>query len=287
MPRPSGIEAHTGAGEGVGRHAGDVAAAQQQASRRRHDLARRDRERRRLAGAVRAEQRVDLARREREVDAVQHVDAAVAGAHRRQFQYRRATRVDREPGRRADGFGGCHDALPAVVPRYARCTSGSTWISLGVPLRDDAAEVEHVDVRARSHDERHVVLDQQDAQAACRRARAAGARARRSRRSSSPDDGSSSRSTRGAVPSARASSTRRAVPVGSESTFVSATAPIPTRSSSSSASARCVVALGCPAPPHLERHEHVLARGEAAERLEPLEGAGNAEPGARCGAWRR
>ena len=42
-----------------------------------------------------------------------------------------------------------------------------------------------------------------------------------------------------------------------------------------------VVLLGGPAPAHLERDEHVLARGEAAERLEPLERARDAEPGPR------
>ena len=69
----------------------------------------------------------------------------------------------------------------------------------------------------------------------------------------------------------------RAVPVGSESTLRSATAPIPTCSSSWSATVDGVVALGRPAPAHLERDEHVLARGEAAERLQPLERARDAE----------
>jgi hypothetical protein len=40
---------------------------------------------------------------------------------------------------------------------------------------------------------------------------------------------------------------------------------------------RVVARLG-PAAPHLERDEHVLARGEAAERFEALERARDAEP---------
>jgi len=39
-----------------------------------------------------------------------------------------------------------------------------------------------------------------------------------------------------------------------------------------------VVACGRPPPPHLERDEHVLARGEAAERLQPLERTRDSEP---------
>ena len=101
--------------------------------------------------------------------------------------------------------------------------------------------------------------------------------------SSRPDDGSSSRSTRGFVASARASSTRRAVPVGSASTVSSATATMPTCSSIC-----CVMSAGDdvvvgPAAAHLRGDEHVLACREAAERLEPLERAGDAEPGPRCG----
>ena len=40
---------------------------------------------------------------------------------------------------------------------------------------------------------------------------------------------------------------------------------------------RCRSVVLRPAAPHLERDEHVLARGQAAERLEPLERARDAE----------
>src|SRR5262249_44418288 len=92
-----------------------------------HDLARGDRERRRLAGTVRTEQGEHLSRTDLEVDAVEHVDAPVARAHRGQLQDRR----DRLVAEHGNGFGR-HDASFAV-PRYARCTEGSAWISVGVP----------------------------------------------------------------------------------------------------------------------------------------------------------
>ena len=47
-------------------------------------------------------------------------------------------------------------------PRYAARTIGLACTSVGRAERDDLAEVEHVDVVARAHDEAHVVLDEQD-----------------------------------------------------------------------------------------------------------------------------
>ena len=105
--------------------------------------------------------------------------------------------------------------------------------------------------------------------------------------SSRPDDGSSSSSTLRRGRRARGRARRGARCRSAASRRVSsATAPMPTRSSSSSATVPRVVALLGPAPAHLERDEHVLARGQAAERLEPLERARDAEPGAavRAGA---
>ena len=276
MPRPFGDQAHTGARERVGRHAGDVAAAEEHAARARHDLARRDRERRRLARAVRSEQREDLAG---------HAGRDRCRAARRCGRSRRgppragapARRPSRRVRARLDERG--HDA-DFAVPRYARCTDGSAWISAGVPSRDDATEVEHADVRARLHHERHVVLDEQHAE---------------------PVGGELVQQHAERVGLLLVEPRRRFVEqqhlrLGRERTgeLDEAGAPggqcldarvgdrrlIPTRSSSSSATAPQSYARRRPAAAHLERDEHVLARGEAAERLEPLERAGDAEPGA-------
>ena len=143
---------------------------------------------------------------------MQHVDAAVAGAHRDSSSTGSRCGIGRSGGcsRRRGGH--------RLGSQVRGCTAVSAWISVGVPRRDDAAEVEHVDVHARA-----------PSRTACR-ARRGGSRARRRRArrssrpsasvssSSSPEDGSSSSSTFGLVASARASSTSRAVPVGSAST---------------------------------------------------------------------
>ena len=97
----------------------------------------------------------------------------------------------------------------------------------------------------------------------------------------SPEEGSSSSSTRGWVASARATSTSRAVPVGSSSALVDATACRPRCSMIVS-----VMTSGLPAPVRAHRrrcssrrHPDVVPHGERPEHLEPLEGAGEAEPG--------
>ena len=100
----------------------------------------------------------------------------------------------RRSGRVELGHDGCF-----AVPRYARCTDGSAWISAGVPLGDDASEVEHVDVtctfpsraacRARPAARRDLA-----ATSSCSSSPSASVSC-----SSRPDDGSSSSSTRGAV----------------------------------------------------------------------------------------
>src|SRR5262249_3930663 len=96
-----------------------------EAARLGSDLARRDRERRRLAGAVGAKQREHLTGCEREVDAVQDVDAAVPGAHLRELHHR----LDRDVPNLDDRVAGGHVAgghvAALAVPRYARWTAGS------------------------------------------------------------------------------------------------------------------------------------------------------------------
>ena len=208
MPRPSGIR-HTPARAS----ASGVAPVTSRPQRNklpelRHDLPARDRERRRLPGAVRTEQREHLAGLQREVDAVQHVDACRSRRAPRTARAPDASRVDAS-SRRVDLRGAevraLHRRVGLDLARRA--------------LRDDPAEVEHVDVRARLHHERHVVLDEQHAEPVAGELDASSAPSASVSCSSSPDDGSSSSSTFGFVASARASSTRRAVPVGSDSTF--------------------------------------------------------------------
>ena len=104
-------------------------------------------------------------------------------------------------------------------------------------------------------------------------------------RSSSPDAGSSSRSTHGRMASARATSRRRAMPVGSEPAEWSARWPIPTRSKRASAAGPAGSRSARPPVADLDRDLHVLANGEHAERLESLEGPG--EPATRAAVGRQ
>jgi hypothetical protein len=87
-PPTFGNEAHARARERVGGSAVHDSTEQREGSGGWRDLAAGNGERRRLPGAVRPEQRVDLRRHEPQVDAVQHVDAAVAGADLRQLEHR-------------------------------------------------------------------------------------------------------------------------------------------------------------------------------------------------------
>ena len=66
--------------------------------------------------------------------------------------------------------------------------------------------------------------------------------------------------------------------MGSDSTRLSATPAMPDSFEELVGDLPGVVARLRPTPAHLERDEHVLARGQAAERLEPLERARDAEP---------
>src|SRR6266566_4253779 len=80
---------------------------------------------RRLAGAVRADQRDDLALPDVDRDALQRLDRAVEGVDVLQFE-------DVVGGSRLRGGG--HDApSTACLPRYASITRGSRWTSWGVP----------------------------------------------------------------------------------------------------------------------------------------------------------
>ena len=95
---------------------------------------------------------------------------------------------------------------------------------LGRAVGDDLAEVEHRQVGAHPHHERHVVLDQQDARARRGPARSSRLPNASVSLSSRPEAGSSSSRTVGRAARARPSSTSRACPVGSAPTGWSATA---------------------------------------------------------------
>ena len=95
-----GDGAHAEAGQRVGLGAVDVAAGDVDAAGGRRHLAGGHLQRGGLAGAVRAEQRDDRARRHREVDPVQHLDAAVARPGRlRSSSSGRAVAAHRSGGR--------------------------------------------------------------------------------------------------------------------------------------------------------------------------------------------
>jgi hypothetical protein len=90
-------ETHAGARERVAAGAVHLAPAQEQLPGGRPDLAAAHRERRRLPGAIGAEQRIHLARLQDEVDAVQHIDGAVARTDVPELEHRRRRHRTTEP----------------------------------------------------------------------------------------------------------------------------------------------------------------------------------------------
>ena len=204
---------------------------------------------------------------------------AAARGRRRAARRCGRSRRDTPTRARARGRSSAITRPPSVarpVPRYAACTAGSAWISAACP-GDDRPKSSTWMCAHVLHHERHVVLDEQDAepvggeveQQLAERVGLVLVEARRRL---------VEQQHLGSVASARASSTRRAVPVGSASTCVSATSAMPTRSSSSSATVVGVVRSACPSAAASRRDEHVLACGQAAEHLEPLERARDPEP---------
>ena len=106
-------------------------------------------QRRRLSGAVRADEADDLARLDGERQAANGADGAVANLEV----------LDDERGHAV----GSSSACTALSPRYAAATSRLARISVGDPSASDVPLVEHVDAVADVHDQRHVVIDQQHA----------------------------------------------------------------------------------------------------------------------------
>ena len=124
-----GDEAEPAPHEPVQRHAGGLAQHAHVAVERRQ-LAREREQRRRLARAVRAEQRDDLAGRHREVEVADGGEVAVPGPAAR--APRRAARPARRRAR--DAWRARRTARSTGSPRYAATTRGSWRISSGVPL---------------------------------------------------------------------------------------------------------------------------------------------------------
>ena len=261
------------------------------------ELAARDLERGGLARAVRPEQREDLPAGSVEVDAVQHVDDAVARAHVAQrervavagavplLRAASSSVVGSTTARSGAAPAASAAASPAPPPLAAdgpsprgtrRGRRGSPG-SRGVPVRDDPAEVEHVDVIARAHDEAHVVLDEEHREAVGGERRA-GARRASSSRSRSGRRTARRAAARAAWPRARARPRRAArCRSGSVSTFSSATAREPDAVDElvGELAGRRTCSRDQPAA-HLGGDQHVVAGREGAERLESLERAADA-----------
>ncbi len=130
-------------------------------------------QRRRLAGAVRAEERDDLARADRQGQVPDDLDVAVSE--------RRAVHAQENLRRHGIDLRGGHHAFSLTVSVVGRDISGSLDVVVGVVTQigghdgavlanlarrargDPAAELEYDDPVTGGHHHVHVVLDQQDA----------------------------------------------------------------------------------------------------------------------------
>ena len=167
----------------------------------------------------------------------------------------------------------------------------------GIALEDEHAEVEHVDVRADAHDERHVVLDEQDAAAPLVDDALQHVAERAVSSRSSPDDGSSSSRRSNGPARQRASSTSRRWPVDSAPAWTPARSVIPQSSSASSAatdrarwSARLATSWDsgrAPGLAGLAAERDVVEHGQRVAQLHDLERAAEAEAAARRRGRRR
>ena len=132
----------------------EIAAVEQDAAGGRLDDAGDDAQRRRLAGAVGAEQRDHLARVDGEVHVPDHGGLVVA--RRQPFDLEHRAHETAPVSTRSSA-----DTSAAAAPRYALITLGSLRTASGVPCGDDLAELEHDDVVGDRQDEPHVVIDEQ------------------------------------------------------------------------------------------------------------------------------
>ena len=124
----------------------------------RRELAGQREDRRRLAGAVRSEQRDDLARANLEVDVADDVDVAVAGDEALGRERARVMTTARRSA--AARLVGARRSIGS--PRYASITSGIGLDLCGRPSAILLPEVERDDAIARLEDQRDVVLDDDD-----------------------------------------------------------------------------------------------------------------------------
>ena len=309
------------AGQLVGPHARDVAAGDLDRARGRDHQAAGDLERRRLAGAVRARAAPPPMPAE---SRGRHRGAPRSSRRRRGRCGARATARPRRgagaaygvpiesvmagPPRRAPRSDGhrppaCRCVAPhrswcrlprrrgrpSAPPRRSGCRSGGPWAMI-------STEVEHRQVGADPHHQRHVVLHQQDPEARHGPVRSAGCRTPRSRSRRGPKRARRAAGRIGRAARARPSSTSRAWPVGSAPTGWSATAQRARRSRISSTSSdglraphawarncgRTAVPTRPPAA-DLETDQDVLPDAEGREHLEALERPADAAAGALDG----
>ena len=161
-------------------------------------------------------------------------DAAVAHVEVDELEHRRRS-LGRPPGRRSRRG-------------RRRRRRGSPGSPSGVPAASVRALVEHVDAVADVHDQRHVVVDQQDAgvvvvaHASARPRRSRAPRPRAARRRARPSARTTAR-----VASARATPSRRSSPWASDRAGSVLVRLEPSSSSSSSARARASRGLGADA----------------------------------------
>ena len=159
-------EAH--ARDALRRAAGDVSAAEEHATRARFDDAGDGAQRRRLARSVGSDAGHDLGGTHHEVDVSDHLECAVARGEALNSQQRSAGRqrwrAVLSVRRRDDGLHGTIGCCRQLRIGLAQICSDHLSIAanLGRPaLGEDLAEVEHVHVVANTHDQAHVVIDEE------------------------------------------------------------------------------------------------------------------------------
>src|SRR4051794_1111302 len=118
--------------QSVGRDTRDVGAVEPHAAAHRPHEPRDDAQRRRLAGAVRSEQRDHPALLDRQCDVTYHRSAVVAGRQLLALEDR--AHVVLAPASGAAAASGAATAAAAAFPRYASTTRGSRRTSSGGPF---------------------------------------------------------------------------------------------------------------------------------------------------------
>ena len=212
---------------------------------------------------------------------MQHLDGPVAGADVAELER------GRTGGARRAAIAGHRRRCRALVLlglAKVRRPHGVVALHLGrCPDRDDAAEVEHVDPFASAHDERHVVLDEEHRQSragdlAQQRAEGCGLGLVESRRRLVEQQHARLRRE---CPS-QLDEARRTGREPVDAVFGHCLQSDPLENLVGD-HGRGPLPIVRPSASHLRRHEDVLPRGQAPERLEPLERAADPEPGPLMG----